>query len=334
MALTLPASRKVRGLFAYLLLSPHPVSRGQLCELLWDVPNDPRGELRWCLSKIRGLVDEPGRPRIRHPADRVGLDMSDCFVDATTIATVAADPAVPGQKRLSALVASIAGNFLEGMEIDRSPAFNSWITAQRRRFRGYHVALLEQLVQAATDEKALGYLEKWLALAPFDQRVHGLLLGMLARRGHIREGEEHAATTAQLFESEGLDSAPIRQAWRTAKAQGEAQPRARPTVSQVAAATDQDRGDSAAPTSRRGSIAVMPFVDRSAVPGGPRGTADALARDVITRLAKLRSLFVIAQGTMFALHDQGISAEAAGRMLNVDYVVERSRAARTATGLP
>jgi DNA-binding SARP family transcriptional activator len=320
-ALTLPASRKVRGLFAYLLLSPHPVSRGRLCELLWEVPNDPRGELRWCLSKMRGLVDEPGRPRISTPADRVGLDMSDCFVDATTIATVAADPAVPGQKRLSALVASIAGNFLEGMEIDRSPAFNSWITAQRRRFHGYHVALLEQLVQTATDERALGYLEKWAALAPFDQRVHGLLLGMLARRGHIREGEEHAETTAQLFESEGLDSAPIRQAWRTAKAQGEAQPRARPTVSQVAAATDQDRGDSAAPTSRRGSIAIMPFVDRSAVPGGPRGTADALARDVITRLAKLRSLFVIAQGTMFALHDQGHSAEAAGRMLNVDYVV-------------
>ena len=207
MALTLPASRKVRGLFAYLLLSPHPVSRGRLCELLWEVPNDPRGELRWCLSKMRGLVDEPGRPRISTPADRVGLDMSDCFVDATTIATVAADPAVPGQKRLSALVASIAGNFLEGMEIDRSPAFNSWITAQRRRFHGYHVALLEQLVQTATDERALGYLEKWAALAPFDQRVHGLLLGMLARRGHIREGEEHAETTAQLFESEGLDSA-------------------------------------------------------------------------------------------------------------------------------
>jgi DNA-binding SARP family transcriptional activator len=54
-ALTLPASRKVRGLFAYLALSPRPVSRSQLCELLWEIPNDPRGELRWCLSKIRNL---------------------------------------------------------------------------------------------------------------------------------------------------------------------------------------------------------------------------------------------------------------------------------------
>jgi len=66
---------------------------------------------------------------------------------------------------------------------------------------------------------------------------------------------------------------------------------------------------------------VMPFVDQSAETGVRGGTADALAHDVITRLAKLRSLFVIAQGTVFALHDRQIGAPEAGRMLNVDYVV-------------
>jgi TolB-like protein len=39
---------------------------------------------------------------------------------------------------------------------------------------------------------------------------------------------------------------------------------------------------------------------------------------VITRLAQLRSLFVIAQGTVFALHERSIGPEEAGRMLNVD----------------
>ena len=53
-----------------------------------------------------------------------------------------------------------------------------------------------------------------------------------------------------------------------------------------------------------------------------------LAHDVITRLAKLRSLFVIAQGTVFALHERGIGAEEAGRMLNVDYVVSGSTRVR------
>jgi DNA-binding winged helix-turn-helix (wHTH) protein/TolB-like protein len=76
---------------------------------------------------------------------------------------------------------------------------------------------------------------------------------------------------------------------------------------------------------RRASIAVLPFVDRSPLAdakGG--GTAGALAYDVITRLAKLRSLFVIAQGTVFALHEQGMGPGEVGDILNVDYVVSGS----------
>jgi len=68
----------------------------------------------------------------------------------------------------------------------------------------------------------------------------------------------------------------------------------------------------------------MPFVDWSAATGTRGGAADALAHDVITRLAKLRSMFVIAEGTVFALHERRIGPEGAGRMLNVDYVVSGS----------
>jgi TolB-like protein len=66
----------------------------------------------------------------------------------------------------------------------------------------------------------------------------------------------------------------------------------------------------------------MPFLDRSAglaARGG--GTAEALVRDLITRLARLRSLLVIAQGTVFALHERGLRPDEAGRLLKVDYAV-------------
>lgn len=75
---------------------------------------------------------------------------------------------------------------------------------------------------------------------------------------------------------------------------------------------------------RRASIAVMPFSDLSPVTDARGGTADALAHDVITRLAQLRSLFVIAQGTVFALNERSIGPQEAGRLLNVDYVVSGS----------
>jgi TolB-like protein len=80
----------------------------------------------------------------------------------------------------------------------------------------------------------------------------------------------------------------------------------------------------AAVAARRASLAVMPFVDGSTADGAGGGPRDALAHDVITRLAQLRSLFVIAQGTVFAMHERHIGPEEAGRMLNVDYVVSGS----------
>jgi DNA-binding SARP family transcriptional activator len=167
----LPASRKVRALFAYLSLAPHAVARSQLCELLWDVPNDPRGELRWCLSKLRGIVDEPGRRRVETLGDAIRLNLEDCFVDAIEIARAAQEGiATLAPERLRALAGLFAGDFLEGLEIDRSPAFNSWLVAQRRRFRGCHAAVLEHLVARVADDEAFAHLETWLALAPFDRR--------------------------------------------------------------------------------------------------------------------------------------------------------------------
>ena len=287
----LPPSRKVRALLAYLALSPRPVSRSQLCELLWDAPSDPRGELRWSLSKIRGLLKDS----LITSGDLVHL--SGCPVDALEVAR-AADPGVEKLSfdRQKELLALFRGDFLEGLEMDGAPVFDGWLTAQRRRFRSIYAALLEQLASTAPDEEAWLYLEKWRELAPFDPRTHQALLAALARAGKVREGEEHLASATRLFEAEGLDVLPLKTSWMDAAQKPE--PR------------------------RRGSIAVMPFAERaSAAPGG---TGQALAHDIITRLAKLRSLFVIAQGTVRALHERGIGAEEAGRILNVDYVASGS----------
>jgi len=306
----LPASRKVRALFAYLALAPQAVPRERLCELFWDVPNDPRGELRWCLSKLRAALDEPAVRRIDAHGDAVRLDLTDCAFDARDV--VLATPSAERLERaeLQRLVDRFDGDFLEGLALDNSPAFTAWLTAQRRRFRGYHVALLERLVERAAPEDVLSTLERWAQLAPFDQRVHELLLAELARCNRLREAEEHLSATVRLLEVEGLDGAHLRDAWRSAR--GKLQP----------IATDADAPSSG--LTRRASVVVMPFVDASAVIAARGGPADALAHDVITRLAKLRSLFVIAQGTAFVLDERRIAPAHAGRMLNVDYVVSGS----------
>jgi DNA-binding SARP family transcriptional activator/TolB-like protein len=309
----LPPSRKVRALLAYLTLAPKPVGRGPLCELLWDVPDDPRGELRWCLSKIRGLLDDRRRRRVITRGDTVQLDLSGCPVDVLDVLrAVEAGIETLSTERLGALAASFRGDCLESLAIDDSPMFTAWLTAQRRRLRSCRTAVLEQLARRGPKDQALGHLDTWLELAPFDERAHAGLFKTLARRGGIREAEAHLAATIDLFEREGLDSTTIRTAWREARA--------------ATSLAIQEVGEPGTNSAGRGraSLAVMPFIDRSSAPQSRGGAADALAHDVITRLAKLRSLFVIAHGTVFALHARGVGAEEAGRLLNVDYVVSGS----------
>jgi DNA-binding SARP family transcriptional activator len=334
-AVALPASRKLRALFAYLALAPHAVGRSRLCELLWDVPNDPRGELRWCLSKLRGVLDEPDRHRIETSGDMVALDLHGIFVDAIDIASaVAKGIETLDVVRLQVLSRLFVGDFLDGLEIDRSPLFNSWLIAQRRRFRSCHAAILEHLagnLPADSDEMSV-HLEKWVELNPFDARAHAALLAMLARRGQIGEGEEHLASAARHFASEELDFGPVREAWRAIRCERPGTTLwVRPASVVAAPSPAIVPADPDTAVSRKASLAVMPFVEHAGLAGVRGGLADGLTHDIITRLAKLRDFFVIARGSVFALADRNIAPEDAGRRLNVDYVATgtvRSQAGR------
>lgn len=328
----LPSSRKVRALLAHLACSPTEVSRTRLCELLWDGPDDPRGELRWCLSKLRSVLDDAIHSRVVTKGDTVGLDLTDCVVDVTelTRAMHTGVEKLPTDS-LRELVPLFAGEFADGLETDRNPQFASWLGAQRRLFRTWHASVLEQLAARVSEDNPADSLEhfaRWLQIMPFEERAHRLLLGTLVRCGRIQEGEDHLAATIRLFESEGLDWLPIREAWRGARSLVHQD--ARPVI-EIAAPAQAPHIDSAvepAPmlavaesvATRRASICVMPFTERTAEGFTRGGLADGLTEDIITRLAKLRVLFVIARGSVYSLGERNIPPEEAGRLLNVDYV--------------
>ncbi|WP_332826174.1 transcriptional regulator [Ramlibacter sp.] len=319
----LPPSRKVRALLAYLALAGRPVSRSHLCELLWDLPSDPRGELRWALSKLRALLERSDRAAVVTSGETVALQLPDGCVDAVAV-TAALQQGVatlPGE-RLHALAQRLAaGDLLEGLDLPRSPVFTGWLVAERRRFRSAHAAVLEQRARLlpADSEELLPTLERWLAAAPFDRQAHERMLQALAARGRLREGEEHLAAAARQHEAEGRDWAPIGHAWRAAKAR-----HAAGAVQAIVPAPLPEADVAPWPADGRASLAVMPFVDRTPGAALRGGVGDGMAHDIITRLAKLRSMFVIAEGTMFALSERRVASEEAGRHLAVDYVASGS----------
>ncbi|HET7133435.1 MAG TPA: BTAD domain-containing putative transcriptional regulator, partial [Gammaproteobacteria bacterium] len=322
--LDLPASRKTRALLAYLTLASGPIARSRLCDLLWDTPRDPRAELRWSLSRLRPLVDAPGRVRLKADRDKVALDCADVPVDAREVASaVAAGLHASSAARQRALLALFRGELLEGLEVDRCPEFGAWLTAQRRRFRGCRLALLERLAGSGNEDEAQRYLEQWLALAPFDVKAHETALARFARLGQLREGEEHLRAAVRTFAADGLDGGPLCARWAAALRALHRAPAGVPAERsgfERAVQPARPGMDAAAiSAARRASIAVLPFLGRSRR-GARQVIGDAFARDVITRLAKLRSLFVIAPGTVFALRQRNLGPEEAGRLLNVDYV--------------
>ena len=49
----LPKSRKARALLAYLAVEGRWIHRLRLCEMFWDTAADPRGGLRWALTRLK-----------------------------------------------------------------------------------------------------------------------------------------------------------------------------------------------------------------------------------------------------------------------------------------
>jgi DNA-binding SARP family transcriptional activator/tetratricopeptide (TPR) repeat protein len=306
--MALPPSRKVRAVLAYLALAPRPVPRTRLCDLLWDVANDPRSELRWCLAKLRPLIDAAGQPRLIADRDRIGINTAALDIDAIRFSG-AIEGALAGSSvdELQALVAMIEGELLEGLTVDRSPQFDNWLAGQRHRFAQWHAKALARIAELLPGdcEEVLDVLRRRVALMPHDGQAHVALVKALARQSRRPEAERQLTSALKMFAREGLDPAPLKSAFATS-------PAVAARVAAVGVSQPQE-----APQPRRASILVMPFA--VSVPPDAE-LADGLTHDVIVGLAKLRSLMVIARATAFELRNRGLVARAAGTVLGTDYV--------------
>ena len=151
-ALPLPPSKKTRALLAYLSLQSRHFRREQLCQLLWEVPDDPRGSLRWSLSKIRRLVDEDGRERVLADRDRVGIDAQGISIDTRELRQlVAGGLANVSTEALEAAAARYRGNVLEGLEFSSFHTFHAWCVAERDQALRDQAALLTELAKRFAD---------------------------------------------------------------------------------------------------------------------------------------------------------------------------------------
>ncbi len=126
--LPLPASRKTRALFVYLLQLRRAVRRERLCELFFDIPDDPRAALRWSLSKIRSMLG-PYADALVADRERVELRSDEIHTDVDQLRHWLGGAALAGS--LACLAEDALEAPLPGLDLNGLDSWNAWLAAER-----------------------------------------------------------------------------------------------------------------------------------------------------------------------------------------------------------
>jgi pimeloyl-ACP methyl ester carboxylesterase/DNA-binding SARP family transcriptional activator len=193
----LPPSKKTRALLVYLACIGRPQRRERLCELFWDVPDDPRGALRWSLSKIRQILGPDGSCL---EADRnvVGLRAETLFLDCAAVRTLTRqDLASAASEDLEHLAGLFRGRFIDDLSLPRCPEFEAWRVATAEEMELAQLRILRTLVERLAGEpsRALPYAHALEALLPEDEDMQRKVK-QLANAARYDPSETAAPTAA------------------------------------------------------------------------------------------------------------------------------------------
>ena len=198
----LPQSKKTRALLGYLVLTGREHRRERLCELLWDVADDPRAALRWSLTKLRELIDEPGSPRLVADREHVAVNTRTTYVDAVEVGQLlGASPEGAATANLEAARALFRGELLEGLELPDFHSYSAWCLAERTAWRELRRKVVTTLLarSGGHPDRGLPLVRELVDLDPGDEAARAQLLELLHATGRIREAEEQSRTYRRLL---------------------------------------------------------------------------------------------------------------------------------------
>src|SRR4051812_3023967 len=170
----LPRSKKTRALLAYLVVSGRPQRRERLCDLFWEVPDDPRGALRWSLSKIRQIINAEGENRIEAEQDTVFIRTDDVDLDLRRVTQLKSSTIETADiPALEAAASAFRGGFLENLYFPACPEFEAWRTSNANELEILRIRILRTLVNrlGGQPERALVHAHALQALSPEDESL-------------------------------------------------------------------------------------------------------------------------------------------------------------------
>lgn len=214
--LALPQSKKTRALLAYLILTRKTHRRDRLCALFWDVTDDPRGALRWSLSKLRSLVNEGDTKRIVADRESASFEPAGAQIDVDRVCSSSIEDA--RTEDLEDCAKTFRGELLEGLELPDFHDFQAWLVAEREDLRARQRKILSTLVDrlSSTPEAALGHARALVEVDPLDEHSRARLVELLGQTGRRKEAEQIYESGTRLSRELGSRlSGVLEAAWRS-----------------------------------------------------------------------------------------------------------------------
>ena len=211
--LALPASKRARALLAYLALTARPHRRDRLCEVFWEIPDDPRGALRWALSKLRSVVNEEGTDRLLADRERVVLETATIDIDIQLLMSELKNPTL-SVERLQVIADQLREPMLAGIDLPDQALFQQWLTAEREDAKRLLAKVLGRLACHPNHppNKAVACTREWLELEPFDTDAATRLVTQLEQLGESRELERLSGDLTMRFRNAAISWSPAKRA--------------------------------------------------------------------------------------------------------------------------
>jgi len=202
--IVLPASRKTKALLAYLALTGRQHSRQHLCDLLWDGADDPRGALRWSLSRLRAGLDSSTRRCIDSDRRVVGLAPQAVSVDLHEAKrAMASDGGTPPLDTLRGVAEIFGGELLEELDLLDSFRFHSWCVGQREEARALRLKVLTTLIDQVPEiEEALKYAHVLVSADPLNEDAHTRVVRLLMQMRRHEDAQDQVDSYRRTLEIE------------------------------------------------------------------------------------------------------------------------------------
>lgn len=198
-----PSTRKTAMLAAYLAIHPERrFSREAIAGMLWGDKDEGRARhsLSQALSDIRRTF---GDDLIHGNSQFVWSPGNAVAVDVARLAAI--EPSYASRDELELFEAVHQGEFLQGFDL-ADTSLSSWLEAERERLsRRLHDALarLAQMRLAAREyEHALATAQRIIAIDPYDEAAHRLIMRCHAGKGFPRRAQDHYEALARELDIE------------------------------------------------------------------------------------------------------------------------------------